>query len=142
MSDRIVCTAPIDAYFDYCYGRLEFRTVRFDHQLLQGVDNFQGNAVFNYTDADVPYTRIIEHKHFEFGTQPDTVVSYEYSEQWSDGSEPYYPINNAKNDALADRYRALAAQQPNVSFCGRLGEYKYYDMDKIVAQALAHPWLK
>lgn len=141
MTDRVLYTGPLDAYFGYKLGKLEFRTVRFDHQLLEGVENFQGNAVFNYTDAAVPYTRIIEHKHFEFGKQPDTVVSYEYSEQWHEGSEPYYPINNDRNNALAEQYKALAAAEQNVSFGGRLAEYKYYDMDKIVAEVLNHPWI-
>lgn len=141
MADRVLYTGPIDAFFDYRLGKLEFRTVRFDHKLMSGVENFQGNAVFNYTDAAIPYTRVIEHKHFEFGKQPDTVVSYEYSEQWKEGSEPYYPINNEHNDTLAARYRELAGSEQKVSFGGRLGEYKYYDMDKIVAQVLNHPWL-
>lgn len=141
MADRVLYTGPIDAFFDYRLGKLEFRTVRFDHKLMSGVENFQGNAVFNYTDAAIPYTRVIEHKHFEFGKQPDTVVSYEYSEQWKEGSEPYYPINNERNDTLAARYRELAGSEQKVSFGGRLGEYKYYDMDKIVAQVLNHPWL-
>jgi len=141
MADRVLYTGPLDAYFDYQLGQLEFRTVRFDHQLMKGVENFQGNAVFNYTDRETPYTRIIEHKHFDFGKQPDTVVSYEYSEQWKQGAEPYYPINNERNEQLAEQYRALAANEKNVSFGGRLAEYKYYDMDKIVARVLAHPWL-
>jgi len=141
MADRVLYTGPIDAFFNYRLGKLEFRTVRFDHILMNGVENFQGNAVFNYTDAAIPYTRVIEHKHFEFGKQPDTVVSYEYSEQWKEGSEPYYPINNERNDTLAARYRELAGSEQKVSFGGRLGEYKYYDMDKIVAQVLNHPWL-
>ena len=141
MADRVLYTGPIDAFFDYRLGKLEFRTVRFDHKLMSGVENFQGNAVFNYTDAAIPYTRVIEHKHFEFGKQPDTVVSYEYSEQWKEDSEPYYPINNERNDTLAARYRELAGSEQKVSFGGRLGEYKYYDMDKIVAQVLNHPWI-
>lgn len=141
MADRVLYTGPIDAYFGYKLGKLEFRTVRFDHQLMEGVENYQGNAVFNYTDAEVPYTRVIEHKHFEFGKQPDTVVSYEYSEQWHEGSEPYYPINNERNNALAEQYKALANKEENVSFGGRLAEYKYYDMDKVVAEVLNHPWL-
>ena len=141
MADRIVFTGPIDAYFDFGLGRLEYRSRRFDHKLLEGVDNWQGNAVVNYTDAETPYTRVIEHKHFVFGSQPDTVVSYEYPEEWNPSSEPYYPINNDRNDSLFQKYLQLASQQENVSFCGRLGEYKYYDMDKVVAQALDHPWL-
>ncbi len=141
MAERVLYTGPIDAFFDYRLGMLDYRTVRFDHKIMEGVDNYQGNAVFNYTDAEVPYTRVIEHKHFEFGKQPDTVVSYEFSEQWQEGSEPYYPINNQRNDTLASRYRELAAQEKKVSFGGRLGEYKYYDMDKVVAEVLRHPWI-
>jgi UDP-galactopyranose mutase len=141
MAERVLYTGPIDAFFDYRLGKLDYRTVRFDHKIMEGVDNYQGNAVFNYTDAEVPYTRVIEHKHFEFGKQPDTVVSYEFSEQWQEGSEPYYPINNQRNDSLASRYRELAAQEKKVSFGGRLGEYKYYDMDKVVAEVLRHPWI-
>lgn len=141
MADRVVYTGPLDAFFDFCYGYLDFRTLRFDHQVMEGVENFQGNAVFNYTDAETPYTRVIEHKHFEFGKQPDTVVSYEYSDTWQSGAEPYYPINNERNDSLAEQYKKRAAKETNVCFGGRLGEYKYYDMDKIVAQVLQHPWL-
>lgn len=133
---RIVYTGPLDAYFDYKLGHLDWRSLRFDHRLMEGVANFQGNAVFNYTDAETPYTRTIEHKHFEFGQQPDTVVSYEYPQDWQPGVEPYYPINNQRNDQLADDYRRLAAAERNVLFGGRLGEYKYYDMDKTVACAL------
>ena len=140
-ADRVVYTGPIDAYFDHRLGHLDFRSLRFDHQLLQGVENFQGNAVFNYTDCETPYTRIIEHKHFEFGQQPDTVISYEYPQDWQPGAEPYYPINNQRNDDLVEQYHQLAQQEKNVWFGGRLGEYKYYDMDKIVAQVLQHPWL-
>lgn len=141
MAERVLYTGPIDAYFDFRLGHLDFRSLRFDHQLKEGVQNYQGNAVFNYTDAETPYTRVIEHKHFEFGTQPDTVVTFEYSQDWKPGVEPYYPINNERNDALAAKYRELAASQPDVFFGGRLGEYKYYDMDKIIAQVLNHPWL-
>ncbi|MBR5027885.1 MAG: UDP-galactopyranose mutase, partial [Bacteroidales bacterium] len=137
----VVYTGPIDAYYDFRLGHLDYRSLRFDHQLKEGTENFQGNAVFNYTDRETPYTRIIEHKHFEFGHQPDTVISYEYPQDWTPGVEPYYPINNERNDALAEQYRKLAADEKNVSFGGRLGEYKYYDMDKIVAQVLQHPWL-
>ncbi|MCR4828182.1 MAG: UDP-galactopyranose mutase [Bacteroidales bacterium] len=141
MADRVLYTGALDAYYDYCFGPLEFRTLRFDHQLMEGVEDFQGNAVFNYTDRETPYTRVIEHKHFDFGKQSDTVVSYEYSEQWKAGAEPYYPINNEHNDALAERYKELASREERVSFGGRLAEYRYYDMDKVVAQVLAHPWL-
>ena len=142
LARRIVYTGPIDAWFNYCYGNLEFRSLRFDHILMKGVDNFQGNAVFNYTDPDVPYTRTIEHKHFEPATLPDTVVSYEYPQEWRHGDNPCYPVNNPQNETLSQRYRLLAAQHPNVSFCGRLGDYKYYDMDKVVSLALHHPWLE
>ena len=141
LADRVLYTGPIDAYFDFSLGHLDFRSLRFDHHLMECVSNFQGNAVFNYTDAETPYTRIIEHKHFEFGEQPDTVVTYEYPLDWTPDEEPYYPVNNDKNDTLAARYRELAARVQNVSFGGRLGEYKYYDMDKTVARALDHPWL-
>lgn len=142
MAKRMLYTGPPDAYFQFRYGHLDFRTLRFDHQLKKGMDNFQGNAVFNYTDPETSYTRVIEHKHFEFGTQPHTVVSYEYSDRWHEGAEPYYPVNNDRNNALAERYKALAAQENNVAFGGRLAEYKYYDMDKIVAAVLEHPWIK
>ena len=141
LASRILYTGPIDAYFDYRLGHLDFRSLHFDHKLMEGVANFQGNAVFNYTDAETPYTRIIEHKHFEFGTQPDTVVTYEYPRQWHIGDEPYYPVNDHRNDTLAEQYRQLAASEKDTSFGGRLAEYRYYDMDKIVAQALSHPWL-
>lgn len=142
MGERVLYTGPIDAYFDFKLGHLDFRSLRFDHQLMEGVSNFQGNAVFNYTDAKTPYTRIIEHKHFEFGKQPDTVVTYEYPQEWTPSDEPYYPVNNNRNDKLAQQYRELAEKESKVSFGGRLGEYKYYDMDKTVARALEHPWLQ
>ncbi|MBR4804018.1 MAG: UDP-galactopyranose mutase, partial [Bacteroidales bacterium] len=140
IAEHILYTGKIDEYFDYQFGQLEWRSVRFEQETLD-MPNYQGNAVMNFTDAETPYTRIIEHKHFEFGKQPDTVVSYEYPQDWTPGVEPYYPINNERNDALAEQYRKLAADEKNVSFGGRLGEYKYYDMDKIVAQVLQHPWL-
>lgn len=142
LADRVVYTGPIDAFFDFCYGNLDFRSLRFDHKLMEGVDNYQGNAVFNYTSSDVPYTRIIEHKHFEFGKQPDTVVTYEYPKAWNAGDEPYYPVNDDRNNDLYQKYKALAECEKKVSFGGRLGEYKYYDMDKIVERVLEHPWLK
>ncbi len=141
MADHVVYTGPVDAYFDFCYGNLDFRSLRFDHQLKEGLENFQGNAVFNYTAAEVPYTRIIEHKHFEFGKQPDTVITYEYPESWKEGAEPYYPINDDRNNQLAAKYKELASKETKVLFGGRLGEYKYYDMDKIVEQVLNCPWL-
>ena len=103
---------------------------------MEGVDNYQGNAVVNYTEREIPYTRIIEHKHFEFGTQPDTVVSKEYPVEWKSGDEPYYPVNNDKNNELYRQYEAMAAKEKNVLFGGRLGQYKYYDMDKVIEKAL------
>lgn len=135
LADKIIYTGAIDAYFDYSMGALEYRSVRFETEELP-VENYQGNAVVNYTDRETPYTRIIEHKHFEFGRQPTTVVSKEYSAEWGIGDEPYYPVNDEKNQALYQRYRALAEEQGNVIFCGRLGEYKYYDMDKVIESAL------
>ena len=136
LTKKIVYTGPIDAYYGFCYGKLEYRTVRFETELLRGVSNYQGNAVVNYTDAETPFTRIIEHKHFEFGQQPDTVISREYSSEWSEGAEPYYPVNNKKNEVLFQKYKSLAKQEKNVIFGGRLAEYKYYDMDKVIESAL------
>lgn len=135
MGDKIIYTGPIDAYFNYKYGELEYRSVRFETELLDQ-ENYQGNAVINYTDREVPYTRIIEHKHFEFGTQPKTVISKEYSDTWVKGMEPYYPVNNEKNQELYEKYRELADGEKNVIFGGRLAEYKYYDMDKVIQSAL------
>ena len=132
---KVVYTGPIDAYFGSCYGPLEYRSVRFETEVLD-TPNYQGNAVVNYTDAETPYTRIIEHKHFEFGTQPKTVISREYSAEWKPGDEPYYPVNDQKNGELYARYKALADQEKKTIFGGRLGEYKYYDMDKVVEAAL------
>ncbi len=136
LAEKVVYTGPIDAYFDYSQGVLEYRSVRFETELLE-MENYQGNAVVNYTDAETPYTRIIEHKHFEFGTQPKTVISREYSAEWSKGDEPYYPVNDQKNTEVYEKYKKLAEQQSGVIFGGRLGEYKYYDMDKVVEVALA-----
>ena len=136
LADRVVYTGAIDAYFGYQLGALEYRSVRFETEVLD-IDNYQGNAVVNYTDAETPYTRIIEHKHFEFGTQPKTVISREYSAEWKVGDEPYYPVNDQKNGALYAKYRALAEGEKHVLFGGRLGEYKYYDMDKVIESALA-----
>lgn len=136
LTKKIVYTGPIDAYYGFCYGKLEYRTVRFETELLRGISNYQGNAVVNYTDAETPFTRIIEHKHFEFGQQPDTVISREYSSEWSEGAEPYYPVNNKKNEVLFQKYKSLAKQEKNVIFGGRLAEYKYYDMDKVIESAL------
>ena len=135
VAKKTVFTGPIDRYFNYCYGVLEYRSVRFETEILD-TDNFQGNAVVNYTDREVPYTRIIEHKHFEFGKQDKTVVSREYSSEWKLGDEPYYPINNERNNTLYEKYKALADKTEGVIFGGRLGQYKYYDMDKVVIAAL------
>ena len=135
MAKTVVYTGPIDRYFAYCFGPLQYRSVRFETEVLD-TPNYQGNAVVNYTDRETPYTRVIEHKHFEFGSQPKTVISREYSAEWQPGDEPYYPVNDAKNSALYARYRTLADQEPKVIFGGRLGEYKYYDMDAVIAAAL------
>ena len=136
LADKVVYTGAIDAYFDYQLGTLEYRSVRFETEVLD-TPNFQGNAAVNYTDRETPWTRIIEHKWFEFGTQPKTVISREYSSEWKKGDEPYYPVNDERNGALYQQYKALAAQEQNVIFGGRLGEYKYYDMDAVIASALA-----
>ncbi len=136
LAGRVIYTGPIDAYFDYCLGALQYRSVRFETEVLD-TPNYQGNAVVNYTDAETPYTRVIEHKHFEFGTQPKTVVSREYSAEWKPGDEPYYPVNDEANDTLYAKYKAMADAEPHVVFGGRLGEYKYYDMDKVIESALA-----
>ena len=133
--DRILFTGQIDEYFDSQFGPLEYRSVRFETEKLD-MENYQGNAVVNYTEREVPYTRIIEHKHFEFGTQPTTIISREYSSEWKPGVEPYYPVNNEKNDALYAKYAELAKKEGNVLFGGRLGQYKYYDMDKVLMAAL------
>ena len=135
LADRIVYTGSIDAYFNFCYGYLSYRSVRFETEVLD-TPNYQGNAVINYTDKETPYTRIIEHKWFNFGTQPRTVISKEYSLEWQPGIEPYYPINDAANIALYNQYRTLADQEPNTIFGGRLGEYHYYDMDAVIRSAL------
>lgn len=142
IADKIVFTGKIDEFYGYGFGKLEYRTVRFETETLDE-PNHQGNAVVNYTAADVPYTRIIEHKHFEtFGNavydNPRTVISREYSTEWTDGMEPFYPVNDARNQAVYEQYRALAAQESSVIFGGRLAEYKYYDMAPIIAQALNH----
>lgn len=133
--DKIIYTGMIDKYYDYSEGVLEYRSVRFETEVLDE-ENYQGNAVVNYTSADVPYTRIIEHKHFNFGKQPKTVISREYSSEWKKGDEPYYPVNDERNEALYKKYQALAAKEDKILFGGRLGQYKYYDMDKVIAAAL------
>ena len=135
LAECVLYTGPIDAYFDYRLGALEYRSLRFETELLD-TDNYQGNAVVNYTDAETPYTRIIEHKHFVYGTQPKTVITREYSAEWRPGDEPYYPVNDGKNAALYQAYRALAQREQRVIFGGRLGEYRYYDMDQVVRAAL------
>jgi len=136
LAEKVVYTGAIDAYFDFQLGYLQYRSVRFENEILDK-PNFQGNAAVNYTDAETPWTRIIEHKWFEFGTQPKTVISREYSSEWKPGDEPYYPVNDEKNGALYAKYKALAENEPKVVFGGRLGEYKYYDMDTVIAAALA-----
>lgn len=141
LAEKIIYTGPIDAYFDYCLGNLEYRSVRFETEVLDK-PNFQGNAAVNYTDAETPWTRIIEHKWFEFGKDengnelPKTVISREYSSEWKPGDEPYYPVNDERNSALYAQYKELAAKEKNLVFGGRLGEYKYYDMDQVIAVAL------
>ena len=135
LADRVIYTGPIDAYFHYQLGNLAYRSVRFETEVLD-MPNFQGNAAVNYTDADTPWTRIIEHKWFEFGTQEKTVISREYSAEWKPGDEPYYPVNDEQNTALYNLYRQLAQTQEKVLFGGRLAEYKYYDMDAVIASAL------
>lgn len=135
LAEKIFYTGPIDAYFNYELGYLQFRSVRFETEVLD-MPNYQGNAVINYTDRETPYTRIIEHKHFEFGTQPKTVISREYSSEWKFGDEPFYPVNDDRNSRLYSEYRTLADQKDNVIFGGRLGKYKYYDMDQAVARTL------
>ena len=141
LAEKVIYTGPIDAYFNYSFGNLEYRSVRFETEVLDK-PNFQGNAAVNYTDAETPWTRIIEHKWFEFGKDengndlPKTVISREYSIEWKPGDEPYYPVNDERNTQLYNQYKALAEKEKNVIFGGRLGEYKYYDMDQVIASAL------
>ncbi len=136
LADKVIYTGAIDGYYGYALGALQYRSVRFETEVLD-MPNFQGNAAVNYTDSETPYTRIIEHKWFEFGTQPKTVISREYSSEWKPGDEPYYPVNDEKNNALYEKYRALAEKEEKVIFGGRLGEYKYYDMDGVIEKCLA-----
>ena len=136
IADKILFTGMIDEFFDYQLGAMEYRSVRFETEVLD-CDNYQGNAVINYTEREVPYTRIIEHKHFEFGQQEKTVISREYSSEWKVGMEPYYPVNNEQNNARFEAYKKLAEKEENVIFGGRLGNYQYYDMDKVIEAALA-----
>ncbi len=135
-ANKIVYTGKIDEYYNYQHGKLEYRSLRFETETLQDISNFQGNAVVNYNDKQVPYTRIIEHKHFQFGTQKDTVITREYPEAWSDKKEAYYPINNELNQKRYQKYNALAKSEKHIIFGGRLAEYKYYDMHQIIASAL------
>ena len=135
LGGTVVYTGTIDGFYDYCFGRLEYRSLRFETEVLEE-ENHQGVAVVNYTDRETPYTRIIEHKHFEFGTQPKTVITREYPVSWQEGMEPYYPVNDEKNQALDQKYAKLAEKEENVILGGRLGEYKYYDMDKVIESAM------
>lgn len=135
IAKKIVFTGMIDQYFDYCYGELEYRSLRFETELLN-IDNFQGNAVVNYNEYEIPCTRIIEHKHFEYGTQPKTIITKEYPSTWKKGDEPYYPLNDEKNNSLYEKYKTLAEKETNVIFGGRLGMYKYFDMHHVINEAL------
>ncbi|OOM16542.1 UDP-galactopyranose mutase [Clostridium saccharobutylicum] len=135
LANKVVFTGMIDEFYDYKFGTLEYRSLRFEHEILNE-ENHQGNAVVNYTEYEVPYTRIIEHKHFEYGTQPKTVITKEYPAKWNKGDEPYYPINNERNNEMYIKYKELADKETNVIFGGRLAEYKYYDMHNVIEQAL------
>lgn len=145
LAEKIIYTGPIDSYYDYCFGPLEYRSISFENRILD-MNSFQGNAVINYTDKETPWTRIIEHKWFEFGKDEEgnalskTVISKEFSTEWKQGVEPYYPVNNQKNNELYQKYKSLADKEENVLFGGRLGEYKYYDMDQVIYKALSY-WM-
>ncbi len=134
--DKVLYTGMIDEFFDFALGHLEYRSLRFETEAILDCDNYQGNAVVNYTEREIPYTRIIEHKHFEFGTQSGTVITREYPAEWREGDEPYYPVNDERNSALLKKYQELASGRPHIVFGGRLGQYRYYDMDKVIAAAL------
>jgi len=136
LADKVLYTGMIDEYFNYSLGNLEYRSLRFENEVLGDIDDYQGNAVFNYTDRETPYTRIIEHKHFEFNTCKGTIITREYPADWKLGDEAYYPVNNDKNNSLFEEYKKLAAEEKNIIFGGRLGHYKYYDMDKVIEAAL------
>ncbi len=136
LAKKIIFTGEIDAFFNYCYGNLEYRTLDFETNILENISNYQGNAVVNYIDSTIPYTRIIEHKHFNFGQQKDTIITKEFPKEWKLGDEPYYPINDSKNTDLYNKYQALAKEQTNVIFGGRLAEYRYYDMHQVIEKAL------
>ena len=135
IAEKIVFTGMIDEFYNYQFGKLEYRSLRFETEILNE-ENYQGNAVVNYTEREIPYTRIIEHKHFEFGKQEKTVITREYPSEWKEGDEPYYPVNDEKNNKLYEKYRELAEKEVNIIFGGRLGEYKYYDMDKVIEKVL------
>ena len=136
LGEKVLYTGTIDSYYDYCFGKLEYRSLRFESEVLEK-ENYQGVAVVNYTDRETPYTRVIEHKHFEFGTQPKTVITREYPADWKEGMEPYYPINDERNQELYQKYKELAEKEEHVMFGGRLAEYKYCDMDKVIESAFA-----
>ncbi len=136
LADKVLYTGCIDEYYDYCYGELEYRSLRFESEVLD-TPNYQGVAVVNYNEREIPFTRLIEHKHFNFGTQDKTVITREYPATWEKGMRPYYPVNNEKNQTLFEKYRRLAAEEDKIIFGGRLGHYKYYDMDKVIEAALA-----
>ena len=135
IADKIVFTGMIDEYYNYCFGKLEYRSLRFETEVLNE-ENHQGNAVVNFTEREITYTRIIEHKHFEYGQQEKTVITKEYPSEWKEGDEPYYPVNNKRNNELYLKYKELAAKEKKVIFGGRLGEYRYYDMDKVIINSL------
>ena len=136
IADKIIFTGPIDKFYNYRFGELEYRSLRFETEVLEE-ENYQGNAVVNYTEYEIPYTRIIEHKHFEFDTTTKkTVITREYSDSWTKEKEAYYPINNDKNNELYEKYKEYAQKDKNVIFGGRLGQYKYYDMDKVILEAM------
>ena len=136
IAEKIIFTGPIDKYYDYKFGELEYRSLRFESEILEE-QNHQGNAVVNYTEYEVPYTRIIEHKHFEFDTEsPKTIITKEYPDSWNKEKEPYYPVNDEKNNNLYQKYVAISKENNKVIFGGRLGSYKYYDMDKVIMEAL------
>ena len=134
MADKVIYSGAIDKFFDYSQGELEYRSLKFETEVLD-CDNYQGNAVVNYTDSETPYTRIIEHKHFEYGTQPKTIITKEYPATWKQGDEPYYAVNDERNSALYGKYKELSDKQDKVIFGGRLGMYKYFDMDDTIAAA-------
>jgi UDP-galactopyranose mutase len=135
LAEKIVYTGPLDEYYNYQFGELEYRSLHFEHKRLD-IPNFQGNAVVNYNEREIPYTRIIEHKHFEFGTQPHTIITYEYPATWQKGMEPYYPLNDEKNSKRFKQYQELSEKESDVIFGGRLAEYRYYDMHQVIGSAL------